>query len=1545
MGSGISQQLPEKLTKEDLVKFGGDKFNEEAYELYKDADGLVSLEALIQYSKENDLIPEWIQSCIVNVSNSDTDTDIKVIEIDGVKWKEIRLFLSSTFVDTQAERDVLVKQVIPTVNRKLAKQRVRIIPVDLRWGVLNEESSSCQAIQRTCLNTLDDCRLIKTGSPWFLGLRTSRYGWVQDDLAPPDEYNQPQNFSWNKKLMDLDKKVSITSLECLHAAQLPSVLTKTPTVFFYERVIKNPEEVEKDLKWVFDFEYVDNSAEVDDAVKNQYLSTDLANEYKADLQGLNNILQKTKHVKYKYYNSSYKRGNAFFTLKRENAKSFGVGYVSGLEEFASLVERDLLYAVSQNFDAPNDSIIEKKWKLVGQMHEAVAVDKASNFVGREELLSAIVRHVSSQTKPSLLILHGDPGAGKSGLVARGCVETQSCESARNGFFFMHLVDSCPGSSSLYNFLHRLQCALRSFIRSQGDIQVDEDPPVNFSELKKSYHEILNYAAVNYPKIQFIIIVDAVNQFSSDCDAWSMWWLNNSHINLRFVISTLTQENGTFNNAIQVCPDSSIVPVGKMSTSELEQIVSSTLARFNKKLTTTNDRVLGNQMEILLGKSSNPLYLVAVCESLRRFGIFEKVTQYLESFPASISDLFKFLLNEWSEEFTPLFVKDVVCLICYSKEGLLENELNDVLRFNEERQCSRGEFLYECSFARMFGVISGFLASGGNGSLRFFHDQLKYAVREKFNDENEEVRIHDLLVDFYTNTIKPRLCENCTSYVPEYYTDALSKIIYHQMRSSKTKDPSCFLSTLRNVYFLREKIVNNQTQRLDDEFEELIKSLMINEASPKDILCYKEWSKFSRLYSKDIEQFPQHIKSMALNFGSRTNPVVVDTLLLADTAASEPNLFPFSWINAPKQKDPIKGKFNVMLDESEGCCTASEPSLDIICSANNVFHQSSGQIMHSLDIDATAVALTNDRSEVWFGKCRTSISVYCMQTGQEKASLNELSCSYNSSTKMIWIQHCVGNSMIAGTGCGPISWDEKTSTGQVYVIDIKTRTYTNWNTGKPTFSYCFNKSSMLVLSGHNGMIQGWTLDGSLVIKIDLPEMSCVFNLASHPSLSCVLSGGHDNYLREWSMPDDLSILQTDLAPTLIICHGNDVQWAYGGNWACSYSHSGEFILSAHTNTQTIQIWNRNNECLGVLRGHTDCIRQLTVVPDSNTILSADRIGGIILWDLPELSAPEPIAVADVDILIDGSNEVSWVGFVPPRGDSFITCGKKHSVKKWDTNTLELLWKSNEDINAELAAFTPNGEFLAVLHEEDDEQTKVKWIDIRTGDIVASFTVPNNKDEYDSWDGSTTSLCISNDGSKLLLTECRNNNDWESVAMSVECSDVNTCHVLVTYKDHQARVFSSSIHPNSFIAATGSHSGARIWNLTTGQTLASFEEGCFFISFHGQYLLRDADKGYITFTELLFDDQFLSTTSVKEDAKIFPNGNGMKGMAIVCSRDKLLTCSPDGNLRIFDINTEECMYRFHHHQAQGYNFIALNPKETIILASNANFMTFILRTGLN
>lgn len=54
-------------------------------------------------------------------------------------WRELKLFISSTFMDMHAERNYLIRFVFPRVRQELLKKRIHFIDIDLRWGILNEE--------------------------------------------------------------------------------------------------------------------------------------------------------------------------------------------------------------------------------------------------------------------------------------------------------------------------------------------------------------------------------------------------------------------------------------------------------------------------------------------------------------------------------------------------------------------------------------------------------------------------------------------------------------------------------------------------------------------------------------------------------------------------------------------------------------------------------------------------------------------------------------------------------------------------------------------------------------------------------------------------------------------------------------------------------------------------------------------------------------------------------------------------------------------------------------------------------------------------------------------------------------------------------------------------------------------------------------------------------------------------------------------------------------------------------------------------------------
>lgn len=58
----------------------------------------------------------------------------------------IRVFISSTFRDMQAERELLVKKVFPELRRICDERFVSFTEVDLRWGITKEVSVPLQIL-------------------------------------------------------------------------------------------------------------------------------------------------------------------------------------------------------------------------------------------------------------------------------------------------------------------------------------------------------------------------------------------------------------------------------------------------------------------------------------------------------------------------------------------------------------------------------------------------------------------------------------------------------------------------------------------------------------------------------------------------------------------------------------------------------------------------------------------------------------------------------------------------------------------------------------------------------------------------------------------------------------------------------------------------------------------------------------------------------------------------------------------------------------------------------------------------------------------------------------------------------------------------------------------------------------------------------------------------------------------------------------------------------------------------------------------------------
>ncbi|MBO4754892.1 MAG: DUF4062 domain-containing protein [Bacteroidales bacterium] len=89
--------------------------------------------------------------------------------------KNIKVFLSSTFKDMDAERDLIMNRVAPTLQQLLAPQGFTLQFIDLRWGVNTQDADENEReniVLRECISEIRQSR------PFFIGLLGDRYGWI-----------------------------------------------------------------------------------------------------------------------------------------------------------------------------------------------------------------------------------------------------------------------------------------------------------------------------------------------------------------------------------------------------------------------------------------------------------------------------------------------------------------------------------------------------------------------------------------------------------------------------------------------------------------------------------------------------------------------------------------------------------------------------------------------------------------------------------------------------------------------------------------------------------------------------------------------------------------------------------------------------------------------------------------------------------------------------------------------------------------------------------------------------------------------------------------------------------------------------------------------------------------------------------------------------------------------------------------------------------------------------------------------------------------------
>ncbi|KTF72846.1 hypothetical protein cypCar_00038029 [Cyprinus carpio] len=351
------------------------------------------------------------------------------------RWKSVRVFISSTFRDMHAERDILVRSVFPELRRRAAPHYLYLQEVELRWGVTEEESNRAVEL---CLSEV--CR-----SQLLLGILGERYGLVP---ARPTLPELPQ-YSWLKSATD---GLSITEME-IRQFQALYPDTAQSRMFFCFRSPRLASSVP--VAWRTDFVAESKEAEA-----------------------------KMNNLKTWIRNSNFK--------VTENYPCEWGGVVDGkpylkcLEDFGRAALENIWEAIQQLFVEETDEDVASEIEEQ-EVHQDA---QQRQFHGRAKLISMATEKVQeSQQKGGILMVEGNPGEGKTVFMAALAQALKTSVKNKKTPFCDVISYSTDASQSACCVEQLLRCLVQWLRKRKDDVELP--PNTSYKDLLSEFHLNLN----------------------------------------------------------------------------------------------------------------------------------------------------------------------------------------------------------------------------------------------------------------------------------------------------------------------------------------------------------------------------------------------------------------------------------------------------------------------------------------------------------------------------------------------------------------------------------------------------------------------------------------------------------------------------------------------------------------------------------------------------------------------------------------------------------------------------------------------------------------------------------------------------------------------------------------------------------------------------------------------------------------------------------------------------------------------------------------------
>lgn len=415
---------------------------------------------------------------------------------------------------------------------------------------------------------------------------------------------------------------------------------------------------------------------------------------------------------------------------------------------------------------------------------------------------------------------------------------------------------------------------------------------------------------------------------------------------------------------------------------------------------------------------------------------------------------------------------------------------------------------------------------------------------------------------------------------------------------------------------------------------------------------------------------------------------------------------------------------------------------------------------------------------------------------------------------------------------------------------------------------FNSDSSLLASGsEDRSVKIWNIKtGKCVSTLRGEAKRSIRSVAFSPDSKLLACASDDANIYLWDIRDEscVGVLKghSDSLCSVIFLKYNGVLW----------------LASAGSDT-TIRLWNiSTHECIATMTGHDDRIRSLSFNPTTNTLTSGSDDQTVKMWDLSTGKCRK--------VLQGYTNLVYAIAFTH-EGDRLVSGGETSGIQLWNIQTHEYhqTWKK-EAKRIRCLTVSPDGKILAV----GSENNIVELWNMSSGKCFRTL----RGHDHEVW-----SVIFRNDYEILTGSSDRTIRLW----------NIKSGKCLHTFRKHTDRIRSIALNSDgSLLASGGFDKVIRLWNLETGdcfKELSGHQDVVWSLAFnHDGNILASASNDK---TIRLWD----TTTKFTISKTLEGHSGGIFSLAL--SNDGLLASGGiDGNIKLWEIETGECLRTIHGHE---------------------------------